>query len=232
MAVPPCISRRMRFGRQEELNVAKSRASSCAGDYIGGRECERTNFFSSPFASASNSMIYPEKQDSTNLSSGKAENDKRLENNRICRARAAFGGRYAPRAHAEKPWFLFSEQGSLSAKTGRISANSWEFTPRNRDRNRPCLGRPQGPRPPTVRRRRYLCVETSLGSRGRLRCGQNAGRFGVNAQSASTGSEPKLKFYVSWRRSAWRKELTISDGLANGSNRPQVDSRADSAVAS
>src|SRR5271168_4344457 len=26
MTVPPCISRRMRFGRQEELNVAKSRA--------------------------------------------------------------------------------------------------------------------------------------------------------------------------------------------------------------
>jgi len=109
-------------------------------------------FFSiSLFHSVSNSIIYPEKQDSTNPWSGKAENDKRLKYNRICRARAPFGGRHAPRANAEKPCFLLSEQGSLSPKTGKISPNNWGLTSRNRDINRPCPGRPHGPRPPTVK---------------------------------------------------------------------------------
>jgi len=43
-------------------------------------------FFITPRASGSNSVTYPGKQDSTNLSSGKAENDKRLKSNRICLA--------------------------------------------------------------------------------------------------------------------------------------------------
>ena len=155
----------------------------------------KNEFFSSPFASASNSMTYPGKQYSTNPWSEKAENDKRLKYNRICRARAPFGGRHAPRANAEKPCFLLSEQGSLSPKTGKISPNNWGLTSRNRDINRPCPGRPHGPRPPTVRRRRDLCVTRYRGSRGRMRFGQHRMLQGQRSNrsrpvSSRSGSSP------------------------------------------
>jgi len=131
---------------------------------------------------------------------------------------APFGGRYAPRANAEKPCFLFSEQGSLSAKTGRISANSWEFTPRNRDRNRPCLGRPQGRCPPTVRRCRDLCVHSSSGVARTIAVRPERRKVSESKLDRLDRFRAKAEVSVSWRRSAWRKQRSLPDGSANGSN--------------